>query len=698
MGADLTQLSTEDLLALRNGNLGQVSTEGLLLLKGQPPAEKPEPPNPAVKMGRGMMDFYQGAKQKYLNWTDPQAAKTYTDEVNNQQQQYSAARAANGDTGFDWWRMGGNVATPPALIGGGQTALGRALYGAIQGGASGYGNFSNSNNAIDNATHAAIGTAAGGVLNAAAPYVVSGATKLAQGVKNFGGDLLDKVTSGPALSYSLMGKIPVQVEVALKQELAGNGMQGINWNNLDDQVKRQLIDDGVNILSKTGNFTGEDVANLLRKTNLIGQGFTPTKGMVTRNPRDWTVERNLQKGEASDAIIGDSITGIDNANQNAARTRLAQLANETGGMSGNAYATGKQAFSTIKQIEKDSQKAVSDLYGQVRQQVGDQNGIGYKNLLGELDGLKDNAYASGLHDSVVARLDRLLGKDQTLTVSKAEELRKFLGTLPDNVSGVDLGGFKSRIQRAIDNDVIDSAGQDFFQGARSAARDRFQMLHNPAIQKVLKTAGDLGQDKTAMNWVDQQIIKGGPEDINQLRMVLESPEYAQQGGKALWDNIRRRTIEWLGSEAQGQQGGLSGSNFNKAIDKLGEDRLQSLFSPEERTMIERFRKALESATVEPFGSAPNRSNTAPALASLMRSLAIGKSVPWVNSVWVKPLEAAAESQAKGNMLATALKANPVDTSARDASQEKLREAMARMLMGRTGMGSIPAAWYQGAQR
>jgi hypothetical protein len=694
---DLTKLSTEDLMALREGDLSKVSTEGLMHLKGQSQENMPEAPTAAVKAGRGMMDFYQGVKQKALNWTDPAAAKEYTDEVNKEQQQYSAARAAHGDTGFDWWRMGGNVATPTAAIGGGQTAMARMGYGALQGAMASYGNFSNKNDPTSNATSTLAGAGAGGVLNAAAPYVVSGVTKAAQGIKNAAGDLVDRFTSAPALSYSMTGKIPVQVELAIKQELTGNGMQGLNWSNLDDQVKKQLVDEGVSILSKTGNFTGDDVANLLRKTNLIGQGFTPTKGMVTRNPRDWTVERTLQKSEVNDAVMGDSITSVDQANQSAARNRLSQLANETGGQSGSSYATGKQAFATIKQIERDSQKAVSDLYGQIRQKVGDQGGIEYKSLLGELDGLKDNAYASGFHDSIVSRLSRLLGKEQTLTINKAEELRKFIGTLPDNVSGVDLGGFKSRIRDAIDNDVIASAGQDFFQGARAAARDRFQMLHNPAIQKVLKTAGDLGQDKTAMNWVKNQIIQGGPDDINHLRMVLEGPEYAQKGGKALWDNIRRRTMEWMGEEAKGQQGAISGSNFNKALDQLGEDRLQSLFSAEERTMIERFRKALESATVEPFGSAPNRSNTAPAFASLMRSLAVGKGTPWINSVWVRPLESAAEERTKGQLLATALKANPIDTTARDTAQAQLREKMARMLMGRTGMGAIPAAMYQGMQ-
>ena len=38
--ADLSKLSTEDLLALKSGDLSKVSTEGLMALKGQTAPEK----------------------------------------------------------------------------------------------------------------------------------------------------------------------------------------------------------------------------------------------------------------------------------------------------------------------------------------------------------------------------------------------------------------------------------------------------------------------------------------------------------------------------------------------------------------------------------------------------------------------------------------------------------------------------------
>jgi hypothetical protein len=280
----------------------------------------------------------------------------------------------------------------------------------------------------------------------------------------------------------------------------------------------------------------------------------------------------------------------------------------------------------------------------------------------------------------------------TLTVKQAEELRKWIGKV---VPKTEFGA--SDAKRAIDADVFASAGEDFFKGARSGAMERFQKLHNPAIQKVLSTAGELGEDKTAMNWIDQQIIKGGPGDIEHLKGVLNSPEYGGKGGKELWNNIRRRSVEWLTESAQGQQGAISGTNFIKAIDKLGEDRLRVLFNADELGQIAKFKNALEAATVEPFGSAPNRSNTAPALAAMLRKMAVGQNIPVIGPMVSQQIQAGAEGMAKGQLLANAVKASPIDTTARDIAQDKTAKKLARLLANRSGLGATPAAAYQASK-
>lgn len=687
---DLSKFSDQDLYALKEGDLSKLSDEGLAYIKGLQGSQSPEAPDRRTKMGRGMMDLYQGAKQKYLNWTDDAAADQYTQKVNEERATYAAGRAAAGETGFDGWRMIGNMATPTVLIGGGASVPARALIGVTQGALNGYLDFSPENTETGNATRSVVGGVLGGALNVAAPKIVEGTVKGAQYVKNKVGDALNTLTSPQALAYQLTGKIPVQVELTLKNQLSGGG---VNWNNLDESVKKQLIDEGVSILSRTGNFSGEEVRNLVRKAALVNQGFTPTKGMVTRNPVDWTIERNLQKGEAAGSVLNNSITAIDDANQRAARSGFRTLAEGTKGTEASAYKTGKQAFETVQKISDDSQKAVSGVYEEIRKAHGDKTGITMDNVNAFLEDIKDSAYADKLYSTIKKKMESMADPQTgTLTVAQAEELRKWIGKV---VPKTEFGA--SDAKRAIDADVIASAGEDFFKGARSAAMERFQKLHNPAIQKVLSTAGELGEDKTALNWVEQQIIKGGPGDIAHLRDVLNSPEYGKNGGAALWNNIRRRTVEWLEDQSRGQQGALSGTNFNKALEKLTDDRLEALFSPEEIANLMKFRRAFEAATVEPVGSAPNRSNTAPALAAMLRKLAIGKNIPVVGPMVSQQIDAGAENMAKGKLLAEALKASPVDTTERTIAQDKVAKKMARMLANRSGVGAAPVAAYQSNQ-
>lgn len=647
-----------------------------------------EPPNAAARMGRGMMDFYQGAKQKGLNWmygNDSPEATQYTKDVNAEIGAYEKGRGP--DAGFDWMRLAGNVATPTAAIPLGAGAItGRALLGGLSGGAQSYANFSPENSEFGNAKAAGLGALAGGTVNAAAPKVMDAAMAGAQSMKN-------ALSSAPrALSAHFDATIPVQVQSIVNVSLQGSGK---DWSALPQQLRDQFIQDAKDTIAATGRLDAEAIK---RKADIIASGMTPTKSMVTRSPADWTTERNLQKALVqNNAGKVDDLTAIYQGNDAAMRGALESAGNATGGAAGTKYATGKQAFDVINKISDDSQKAVSALYKQVREKVGDQTGIGYDNLFQALEGIKDNAFASGIHDSMFARLNRLLGKEQTLTINKAEELRKFLNTLPDNNAGTDLSGFKKVIREAIDNDVVASAGDDFFKGARAAAKDRFQMLHDPAIQRVLKMTGELGEDKAALKWFDNYITNGGPGDINKLRAILTSPEYASNGGNALWNGVRRRTVEWIAQESEGKGGMLSGKNMQDALDKLGPERLQALFAPQELSRIAQYARALKAATYEPGMAAVNHSNTAPTfLKYALGALKVGNALPGIGPLVTEPLTSATQAATNKATLAGVLRASPVDNSARDAAQEAARQRLAYVLKKYgPNVGALPAAGYQG---
>jgi hypothetical protein len=623
-----------------------------------------------IRAGRGTADFYQGAKQKALNWAygnNSPEAKGYTDKVNEENALYDQGHGL--DAGFDGWRLAGNVVNPSLLLGGGASTLGRLGMGVLQGGLSSYANFSKDNNALDNLTQAGIGAGLGGALNVGAPYVIDGVVNLASALSNYGKKAVNVATHVP----DLVGG-GLEAKVAAIYGAAQNGPAATSWQSLAPTVRDQLVSDAKDMLVQNGQL---DVNALARKASILGINGKPTTGMVTRSPLDWTQERNLQKRLAqagtSDGAL-DPITAALKTNDTALSNQGTRIAYEISPHAPNDYAVGLQAQRTIEGISKASQRSVSDLYGQVRDAVGDQSGIGYDNILHSLDTLKDNAYAHNFHDSVMNRLSSLVGKGQDLTVNKAEELRKFIGTLPDNVSGVDVTGWKSQIRDAIDHDVIGAAGQDFFTGARAAARDRFQMLHDPAIQNLIKSGGSLGEDKNAMTWVNKFVMNGGPGDIAKLRDVLQS-----QGGQPLWDNIRALVVRNLQDGAIGVDGRFSGANLNKAIDKLGPDRMSSLFSPEELSKLRGWQANAHAMTVEPPYSGVNHSASGTFLSA-------AENLPWGAGSLARKLN-------EGNAVNDVLRA--VATGAGDAQSKATAKAQAtadmiRRWLPSVGPGTLPA--------
>jgi len=100
-------------------------------------AVTPEKPSAAVRLGRGMMDLYQGVKQLGLMTSDAftgnNEADAYTKQVGEEIANYERGRGK--DAGFDWTRLAGNIATPAiALPGGvGATTAMRVGTGAAAG-------------------------------------------------------------------------------------------------------------------------------------------------------------------------------------------------------------------------------------------------------------------------------------------------------------------------------------------------------------------------------------------------------------------------------------------------------------------------------------------------------------------------------------------------------------------------------------
>jgi hypothetical protein len=607
--------------------------------------EPVEGPGGWARFGRGMLDIGQGLNQKWLqlneaagntagpSMIDPktgqprrplteqeqqivagmkpaETSEQLTGRVNNELDLYNKGREAQGG-GLDLARLAGNVAAtaPLAAVGpAGATIPARAAAGAIQGAAAGGAQFTPSGEVIDTLTNAAIGGAVGGV---AAPVV---------------GAISDKALK---LGQKLVG--------------AWRGM-GANTNvddfmnampefkELPEVAQRDLIAEAQRQIRTSGTLNAEELA---RKANLIAQGVKPTKSMVTRNPGDWTMERNLAKLAGSPdeqlAQTGQELTNLYDANDKALTATLQKLSASL--PKGTAEAHGMKVMKSLDDLATATQEDVGKIYTAVRAAKGDELASDARQLASTLDDLRDNTYAEKLVGSVTNKLRRFGMLDaegnltsKTLTVTQAEELRKFVNKLPN-----DFG--KQDIIRAIDADVLSGMGEDAFGGARKAAAERFATLGNPATQRALNTLGELTQGKTAQNFIKTQVINGSDQDVEALVAAVSKlpKDKADEAMNALRAGVLQHLEDAAGNPNSGK---FSGAAFNKAIDEVGAAKLVRILGAEQFQKLQNLSRAALDATHEPPYSAVNHSNSGTTLLSFLRGVrgTVGIPLPGANEV------------------------------------------------------------------
>lgn len=195
----------------------------------------------------------------------------------------------------------------------------------------------------------------------------------------------------------------------------------------------------------------------------------------------------------------------------------------------------------------------------------------------------------------------------TLSVKNAEELRKFANTLRGDKQ---TDHIVSNIIDALDDDVIDTAGTDAFKLARDSARARFAEFET----KLLKNISD---EKLVADDVLKRTVYGGK--VNDLRKLKESlvsgtDEQAARGLQA-WNDLKLQTLQTIIDDSTVASGKVQGSRFTKQLNKIGKERLETVFDPEEIMQLKTIEKALEYTTIEVPESVVNYSGTGAANAN-----------------------------------------------------------------------------------
>lgn len=626
------------------------------------PVELPKP-SWLARLGRGMLDGSEGVQQLYYRGKDAITGGNEADEfeklVNQNLDMYN--RGMKDHDGIDWARIGGNVAiTAPAMLlpGGQASALSvRAGSSALGGGlASGsmYTRPDEGGNILkDKAINTAIGMGVGG----AVPFVTNAAANIGSKAVNS----VPKAANNIASRINIQDKILVPIDTALKR-------YGMDLTKVSDQSRAALIKEAKAQLNASGKL---DADALARKAVSETLGFVDDSAMttaqVTRSPKGWAAERNLQKVEG----VGDDITGRYQ-NQNRRFMELKGEMQKSAGVSAKGEGeVSRNIFTSVTDKWDESQRMVGSLYKQARDDFGDLE-IDVSGLLKSeaFDDLVDDDMVSPLMNTVVNRLKRkgiievvdgeMQATGKMLPLKEAEQLRKWINSRSSN--DPTLLRAKRMVVDAFDDEVFDQLGDDVFKQARSAARERFSEFESKLLNKIVN-------DKLQPSQVFDELMKATPEDIAALKTSLNTGfrEGDAIGGQA-WNDFKGELYEWIWNKAtagKGADGTFSGHQFKSALDKIGADKLKVIFEPQELRQLKNIKKTGIDMTYAPAFSSVNYSNTAP---TLLNYLTKSKLIPYMGNAMSESADKAAKT-IEANRVLSGL---PYDEAAIRGQEEALR--------------------------
>lgn len=408
-----------------------------------------------------------------------------------------------------------------------------------------------------------------------------------------------------------------------------------------------------------------DAAAALRAKDFAAEKMTPTQGWITRDPMQFAAEQNVKGVKGA----GEKLTDVIAQGNQTVTTGIGQY----GTNASEAPAASRTLADALKSYGKGKSAEVSAEYAAARASAGKDLDVPLQGLAQDYATVIDR-FGSKVPTEVKAKF-AALGLDsskpsnqkQVFTFEAADDLRKLVNEHvgSDPVTNKALGKIREGIDRA--QNAVDASGGPFAKAVGLARENFGQQREIPA----LKAAMDGKVDDT---FVAKYVIGSkSSEQVQKLAGLLrkEAPDAFEETRQQIGAHLSRAAFgeNTSGSKAVNQEG------YNKALRQIGTAKLEAFFEPQEVEQLKRLGRLSSYMVSPPAGSASNYSNTASALANLLRSaggfLPVGKGT--VQFMGDK-LEAGA-----------AMKANvPVTPNLTDEQ----RKALSRALIGITGGASI----------
>jgi hypothetical protein len=361
-------------------------------------------------------------------------------------------------------------------------------------------------------------------------------------------------------------------------------------------------------------------------------GLTPTAAGLTLDPAIVSQQKNLAKlGINSKDQVAQQLGQTENANNRALTQGLNGLGAAT---ADDPIAGATKVMGALEQRNARAQEIIGGLYSKARDSTGRSAPLdhyGFTNRAADL--LHEANSESFLPPDIRNKLNGFASGEIPLNVDVAEQIKTNIGRIQRNSSDGNAryalglvrqaldetpllnargpapiyGGNQLTVPNSLPGAAAQNLGQDAidaFSKARAMNRSWMGIVERtPALQAV---RDGVEPDKL----VQQFIVGAGPKanvmDVAQLKSSIKgSPEAMDAVRTQITAYLKQRALNGAADEV----GNFSQSAYNKALNAIGDCKLNLFFKPDEVNQMKAIGRVASYEQFQPSGSAVGNSNT-----------------------------------------------------------------------------------------
>lgn len=405
----------------------------------------------------------------------------------------------------------------------------------------------------------------------------------------------------------------------------------LDWNALSGSVRERLTQ----IAKDADTLQRLDPAAVERQARLesLPVPIRATRGQLTRDTAQLTNEGNLASTEA-----GRPLKAIRDAQSDAIVQNLEVLKGKVGGA--NSAQSPQQVGLSVQdaalraKLRLHEQK-VRDLYKKAESSGELQGTVSAKPIVDVLENSPDlthlgwvDSWLNKVKARTVETTDGITVESlRNLSLKELEDLRQ--GAVARAMNSGTEGYYAGKVIRAIDEST-EGAGGTAYKAARAARRQQaLEFEDQAAVRRLVENKSRTDRATALEDTWSQTVLGGSIDDLAAVKRSLLTGGDAKTraAGRQAWRDVRAQTIQYLIDESTKGSAPLPNGNppvsaagMQKAINKIGPEKMDSLFGPGTSRMIDRILRATKDVRTEPPRIHPGSSTVGNLLAFLERQL------------------------------------------------------------------------------